>query len=89
VTLYTRRGCHLCDRAHEKLIAHQQRFGFTLEVADVDSHADLAEQFGTTVPVVAVNGRVRFRGTVNDALLRRVLEALDPSQEAGGSSGAS
>jgi glutaredoxin len=75
VILYTRHGCHLCDAAWEKLQREQSHHGFTLEAVDVDAHAELVALYGDCVPVVTINGRVRFRGVVNDVLLARVLHA--------------
>jgi hypothetical protein len=42
---------------------------------DVDTDPELAAQYGTEVPVIAVNGKVRFRGAVNPVLLKRLLDA--------------
>jgi hypothetical protein len=71
--VYTRRGCHLCDEAWEQLRRAQRRHGFRLEAVDVDADAEVGARYGTCVPVVAVNGRVRFRGKVNPVLLTRLL----------------
>jgi glutaredoxin len=73
--MYTRRGCHLCEAAWQHLEREQRRYGFELTAVDVDSDPDLAARFGDQVPVVAINGRVRFRGAVNEVLLRRLLRA--------------
>jgi glutaredoxin len=75
VVVYTRRGCHLCEVAWRQLRREQRRHGFTLTAVDVDGDPELAGRYGTCVPVVAVNGRVRFRGAVNPVLLRRLLRA--------------
>jgi glutaredoxin len=75
VLVYTRRGCHLCDVAWQRLQQRQRRHGFRLTAVDVDGDPRLVEQYGTCVPVVAVNGRVRFRGVVNPVLLDRLLRA--------------
>ncbi len=73
VVLYHREGCHLCEDALVLLRREQLRRPFTLEVIDVDTDAGLAAAYGAQVPVVTVNGRVRFRGRVNAALLRRLV----------------
>ena len=39
------------------------------------SQAQLVSQFGNCVPVVIVNGKVRFRGHINQVLLTRILHA--------------
>lgn len=75
VTMYTRRGCHLCERAWQQLQAARQRYSFALAAVDVDDDLALAQEHGDWVPVVAVNGKVRFRGTLNPVLLTRLLEA--------------
>ena len=75
VVLYTRQGCHCCARAHEQLERAGRRHGFVLQEIDVDSDPDLAARHGLHVPVVEVNGRVRFRGVVNPVLLERLLRS--------------
>jgi glutaredoxin len=72
--LYTRRGCHLCEVAWQTLQQARRRYGFTLESVDVDSAEELTIRYGTCVPVVTVNGRLRFRGAVNPVLLQRLLD---------------
>jgi glutaredoxin len=71
VILYTRAGCHLCDDARELLNA----YGIAPHCIDIDIDADpaLRIEFDTCVPVVEINGRVRFRGRVDEVLLRRLL----------------
>lgn len=72
--LYTRAACPLCDEAREILTSYQQRYGFSLESKDVDESDDLVREHGNCVPVVVVNGNVRFRGHVNQVLLQRILD---------------
>ncbi len=74
-TVYTRQDCCCCHKALDLLKIHQRRHGFTIEEIDVDSDPSLAEQYGLSVPVVAVDGKVRFKGLVNPVLLDRLLEA--------------
>lgn len=73
VVMYTREGCHLCEEAWAVLQAERAWFGFRLSRVDVDTDASLAESYGLEVPVVTVDGEVRFRGRVNAVLLRRLL----------------
>jgi glutaredoxin len=76
VILYTRPGCHLCDTAHEQLEQARRRWGFRLAEVEIDTDPELASRYGECVPVVTVNGKVRFRGRVNEVLLARLLDAL-------------
>jgi glutaredoxin len=75
VVMYSRRGCHLCDDAWKLLDEARQRDGFCLEAVDIDGDAELIRQHGERVPVVAIDGQVRFWGRVSPVLLRRFLDA--------------
>jgi len=72
VVLYTRKGCHLCDVAKAMLLEH----GLTPKEVDIDQDSELFEQFDQSVPVVEVNGKVRFRGQIDPRLLRRLLRSV-------------
>jgi glutaredoxin len=71
VVLYTRQGCHLCHEAAQLLMRH----GLRPRLVDIDLDGDLARKFDTCVPVVEIDGRVRFRGRVDEVLLQRLLRA--------------
>lgn len=79
-TVYTRSQCSCCHKALDLLRERRRRYGFRIEEIDIDSDPRLATEYNTEVPVVAVNGKVRFRGIVNPALLERLLaaEAREP-----------
>ncbi len=74
-TVYSRAQCGCCEKAMKVLEEAQRRFGFAIEQVDIDQEPDLVAKYNTEVPVVAVNGKVRFRGLVNSALLERLLLA--------------
>lgn len=76
--LYTRDGCHLCDEARETLEQHRPWLPEVTEL-DIDHDPRLIERYGDCVPVVAVDGKVRFRGRVSPVLLRRLIDATPPS----------
>jgi glutaredoxin len=69
VVLYTRVGCHLCDDAGAVLARH----GLEVRAIDVDSDPQLQARYNECVPVVVIDGRERFRGRVDELLLRRLL----------------
>jgi glutaredoxin len=75
VTVYTRAQCCCCHKAIDVLNEAQKRFGFRIDLVDIDSDPELVAQYDTEVPVVLVDGKVRFRGVVNPALLNRLLSA--------------
>ena len=77
--LYTRSGCHLCDDALQVLtdpIYHE--YLPSAEIVDIDGDPDLTARFGLTIPVVECDGEVRFKGRVDESLLRRLIEGSPP-----------
>jgi len=56
-------------------VAHQllREHGVDPICLDVDADADLRARFNECVPVVEIDGKIRFRGHVDQRLLRRLL----------------
>lgn len=69
--LYTRLGCHLCDDARGIL----ERNGLVVRSVDIDQDPALRGLYNEAVPVVFIDGQERFRGRVDERLLRRLLRA--------------
>ncbi|MBA63651.1 MAG: NrdH-redoxin [Planctomycetaceae bacterium] len=67
--LYTRNSCQLCDQARETL----EIYGFSIDEVDIDKQPELLEKYDTCVPVVEIDGKIRFRGKVNEVLLLRLI----------------
>ncbi len=70
VEIYTRDGCHLCDEAEALL----KSFGLQPVAVDIDQRPDLHSKYTNCVPVVVMNGKVRFRGRIDPMLLQRLLK---------------
>lgn len=71
VIVFTREGCHLCD----DVIALLVRYGLaprTVDI-DVDCTPEVRSRYTDCVPVVVIEGVERFRGRVDEVLLRRLL----------------
>ena len=75
VILYTREGCHCCHEAKASLVAEGAGVGFDLSIVDIDQDEEAKRLYDLEVPVVSIDGRVRFRGQINVVLLRRALRA--------------
>jgi glutaredoxin len=75
VIVYTRVGCHLCEEAEASLVRH----GLRPVLVDIDQDPALRQRYTDCVPVVEIDGRERFRGRVNEVLLRRLLEETPPT----------
>ena len=76
LVLYTRDGCHLCDHAKDTLLMYKQYLP-VLEEVSIDSDPELTERFSGCIPVVEIDQKVRFRGKVDEILLRRLIEGSE------------
>lgn len=72
VTLYTRKGCHLCDVAKQVL----RDAGLAIEEVDIDQDPQLQARYNDEVPVVFINGKKAFKYRVDPQELRRRLKNL-------------
>jgi len=73
VVVYTRADCPLCDKAAAFLEAERQRLGFTLQWVDIADDPELTTRHGEWIPVVEVDGKVRFRGQIDPVLWLRLM----------------
>lgn len=68
--MYTRRGCCLCDEAKSLL----ERYGLAVKEIDIDADPALRDGYTDCVPVVLIDGKERFRGRIDERLLRRMMQ---------------
>lgn len=59
--IYTRHGCHLCDEAEIAVRALQDRYGFALQLIDIESDDELHLRYMEAIPVVLIDGVERSR----------------------------
>ncbi|MFN0056523.1 MAG: glutaredoxin family protein [Planctomycetales bacterium] len=79
VVIYSRPECHLCDDA-KALLAEYLDYLPDLEEVSIDADPALHAQYSDSIPVVEIDGEVRFRGRVDELLLRRLIEGTPPVQ---------
>ena len=75
VTLYTRAGCTLCNKAKAAILAA----GVPVRITEVDIDRDdsLREKYTDDVPVIHIDGKEAFRHHVNaEAFLRYTMSTL-------------
>lgn len=77
LVVYSREGCHLCDDA-KAILAKYIEYLPEIEEQDITHDALLTERFGQIIPVVEMDGLVRFRGRIDEGLLRRWIDATPP-----------
>ncbi len=80
LVVYSRADCHLCDDA-KQVLARYREFLPELQQVDIASDTALEARWGAEIPVVEIDGRVRFRGHVDELLLQRLIEGTPPGDE--------
>ena len=56
ITIYSRKGCHLCDVAEATLSDLVPELDFQIEVIFVDGNENLEKLYGHEVPVIHIDG---------------------------------
>ena len=64
--------CTRLDRATHR--------GVQSKVIDIDDDPELRARFDLLVPVVECDGEIRFKGRIDETLLRRLIEGTSPIQ---------
>jgi glutaredoxin len=70
VTIYSKPGCHLCDRAKEVV----ERCRVEYEVIDITNDPALIQRYGNDIPVVLLDGQEIARHVLRE---RKLLELLE------------
>ncbi len=76
LVLYTKRGCCLCDQMKSALAAARLSRPYELSEVDIETDARLNELYGRSIPVLAIGGRVAFKGRIGAGELERKFERL-------------
>lgn len=74
LTLYVRRGCHLCDEMWRELQALRGDLEFEIETVDLAVSAGLEAAYGDRVPVLEGDGKEICRFFLDPEKLARHLD---------------
>ena len=64
VTIMSKPGCHLCDRAAE-VVRKVVRVPAMIEIVDITKDQDLLAKYKDDIPVILVDGVERFRHSID------------------------
>ncbi len=65
IILYSRDGCHLCEKAKHNLMELKNKISFSYEEKNIALSDELTERYGLIIPVVEMDGEVVAYGLVN------------------------
>jgi glutaredoxin len=74
VTLYTRRGCHLCEDAKALIQPLLREFCATLREVNIDEDQELTRRYGMDIPVIFIGAHKAAKHRVDPQQFRRQLE---------------
>ena len=93
VVVYSKEGCHLCERVITELQKLRSERLFEISIKDITTDSELFERYRNTIPVLLIDGKVRLAGamlanpnTIED-VLRKAVFSMNFDEESDGSSG--
>jgi glutaredoxin len=77
LVLYSRPGCHLCDRALAQLVdLHAEGYRFELREVDIESDEALLRRMLERIPVVEIDGEVVSELILDQTSVRARLDTV-------------
>jgi glutaredoxin len=77
VTVYSRPGCHLCEKAMEALVAmHGEGYRFSLHEVDIESEELLLKRMLEKIPVIEIDGVIVSELILDEAAVRARLDTV-------------
>ena len=73
VVIYSRPGCHLCEKAKEAIAAAQCADEYTLDEINIENDPDLLKRYRYDIPVIIINGLEAFRHRLTAEAFREKL----------------
>ena len=64
IVVYTKEGCHLCERVISELQKLSMERPFEISTLDITSNPELFQKYKDIVPVVSVDGEVKLGGSI-------------------------
>jgi glutaredoxin len=74
VTVYTKTGCHLCEKAKSAIAPLLREFHASLREIDIENDPTLTQRFGCDIPVIYIGRRKSAKHRVNLEQFRRQLQ---------------
>ena len=78
IRIYSRPGCHLCEKLVEDLLP-RIRGKLELEVVDIDTRPDWQVEYSTRIPVVEFAGKFICQYSLDEDAIDRILADISAS----------
>jgi len=76
IVVYSKNGCHLCEKVIAELEKLRSAGNFDLTTRDITGDPELYERYKNMIPVISIDGTVKLAGIAlsNSTILKRTLE---------------
>ena len=74
VEVYSRTGCHLCEKVLAQLSPLSDSLNFELKEIFIDGNSELEKEFGELIPVTKINGHHVDHFTIDLVKFKTYLE---------------
>jgi glutaredoxin len=74
ITLYTKPGCHLCDRAKEVILRCRNQIHFDYDEINIETDESLNHLYRNDIPVILLDGREIARHFIRERNLLNLLQ---------------
>src|SRR5688500_5971231 len=74
VTVYVKPDCGLCGPLWETVQKVQKDFDFEAEKIDISTDPELTRKYALEVPVVLIDGRKAFKGSMTEQAFKKKLQ---------------
>lgn len=75
LTLYIRRGCHLCEDMEQHLLRLQASLNLSWNTLDIDANKELSQLYNHSVPVLTGSEQEICHYFLDEVALRRYLDS--------------
>jgi glutaredoxin len=75
IILYSKKGCHLCEIARERLLEIKKEIPFTLSEVDIEEDEAIFKKYKYLIPVIELDGKVIFNYIVDEAILKNLIKS--------------
>ncbi len=75
ITIYSKKGCHLCDVAKETLLEIRQEFPFSIIEIDIERDKAAFEKYKHQIPVIEMEGKIISCYRINAGEVKKILRS--------------
>ncbi|MCX9013883.1 MAG: glutaredoxin family protein [Candidatus Methanoperedens sp.] len=80
ITIYSKKGCRLCEVAMQKLLEIQKIYPFSLTEIDIENNDELFQKYKYLIPVIEIEGNEVFTYKIDEKRLEEILRLSFPLQ---------